>query len=154
MLAIVGVGMIVAPEPDAARSAGVGVMVLSLVFLLPGGWIWRGGKVKQRRAALEDAVVEFAVPRGRIRPVEVAAALQVAENEASRLLDAAIARGEVDLVFAAAEGAYVARTAVIQSASAAGPGRCEACRAPIVQKLRVPGELERCDYCHAVIRAA
>lgn len=151
LVTIIGLGMIAVPEKDATRGDGVGVVFLSLIFVVPGAWIWWLGKVKQRQADLEDAVVRFAAPRGRIRLSDLVQALGVSEREAERLTEAAIARRELDFIFLPEDREYVARDALDQPSTAL---RCEVCNAPAPSGLQAAVEVRRCAYCDAILRVA
>lgn len=132
------------PSPTAA-DARPGVIILALLFGVPGGIVlWRWYK-KAREHKERAELLGTLRTRDRISVSEIAGTLGRGEAETERLIVRMSEEERLDLVFDASTRQFLHRGRI--SAPAALPDKCPTCGAPLQQKMVVAGERATCDYC-------
>lgn len=139
---------------DATISGGIALEVLGLLLgWAPAYFLRRSGNRALADALRVERLIGLARAMRWVSPDEVARELGMNEPAAVELLERAIARGQLDLVWMADEKRYLLRSELPRLELVA-PMKCAACDAPQPARQLLPGEKLACSYCGAPISGA
>ncbi len=144
---ILGIAMHIDSSSPHAQS-GVPIAVFSLSFLLPGAAMYLLAKKSKKNLELVQALAAFVTSYRRIRIADAAAHLMITEQQAARLLAAAVGKGLVRGNFDRTTGEFFTEEAEKETASIRF---CPSCGAPL-DRVYLKGETIQCKSCGGLVR--
>lgn len=145
-LLVLGVAMYIDPEP-AGRQTAVAIGVLSLIFLVPGGLMYRAGRRAARRERSVEEIAQLARTWRRVKIDRLSVETGLSTREVYSLLAEAQARGLVSGHLDRGTGEFFTEESMEEQLKVRF---CMFCGAPL-EGSYLRGETVVCPSCGSVI---
>ncbi|HPV41867.1 MAG TPA: hypothetical protein PKX40_11870 [Spirochaetota bacterium] len=144
---ILGIAMHIDSASPQSKS-GIPIAVFSLSFILPGALVYLLGKKSKKNLELVQALAALIISYRRIRISDAAAQLLITEEQAAKLLAAAVGKGLVKGKFDRTTGEFFTEEAESETSSIRF---CPSCGAPL-DRVYLKGETIQCKSCGGLAR--